>query len=289
MKKKIIPTIIILAGIALLLYPWIANYLNEHAAQSTMSAYKDKVKNADKKDLEEMFAKARSYNKRLASSHVVLTDPFSEDSGNGVTEKEYYQLLNLDNTGVMCTLEIPSINVDLPVYHGTSNDVLEKGVGHLSGTSLPVGGKSTHAVFTGHTGLNNAKLFTDLTELQKGDQFYIHVLGKTLAYEVDDISVVLPEDTSKLGIVDGKDYVTLVTCTPYGKNTHRLLVRGKRTKYSPKKYKEEKAKKKTEHSQWMRTYLKAVLIGIGVTSGILLLITLVTFIRKKRRNRRLLC
>ena len=230
MKKKIIQVLIILIGVALLVYPWIANYLNEHAAKSTISTYENEVKHTDKKEKEEMLEKAREYNEKLASSHVVLTDPFSEETNGGISEKEYYQLLNLDNTGVMCSLEIPSINVDLPVYHGTSNSVLEKGVGHLEGTSLPVGGKDTHAVFTGHTGLNKAKLFTDLTELQKGDQFYIRVLDKILAYEVCRIDVVLPEDTSKLSVVDGQDLVTLVTCTPYGQNTHRILVRGKRTK-----------------------------------------------------------
>lgn len=220
--------------------------------------------------------------KKLASSHIVLTDPFSEETNGGISEKEYYQLLNLDNTGVMCSLEIPSINVDLPVYHGTSNSVLEKGVGHLEGTSLPVGGKDTHAVFTGHTGLNKAKLFTDLTELQKGDQFYIRVLDKILAYEVCRIDVVLPEDTSKLSVVDGQDLVTLVTCTPYGQNTHRLLVRGKRTKYSPKAYEKERAKKKAGRSQWMRTYQKAILLGIGITSIVLFIIS---FIRKKLQKR----
>ena len=192
--------------------------------------------------LEEMLEKAREYNEKLASSHVVLTDPFSGETNGGISEKEYYQLLNLDNTGVMCSLEIPSIDVDLPVYHGTSNSVLEKGVGHLEGTSLPVGGKDTHAVFTGHTGLNKAKLFTDLTELQKGDQFYIRVLDKILAYEVCRIDVVLPEDTSKLSVVDGQDLVTLVTCTPYGINTHRLVITGKRVVYEEKK--EEEIKKK---------------------------------------------
>lgn len=215
MKKKIIQVLIILIGVALLVYPWIANYLNEHAAKSTISTYENEVKHTDKKEREEMLEKAREYNEILASSHVVLTDPFSGETNGGISEKEYYQLLNLDNTGVMCSLEIPSIDVDLPVYHGTSNSVLEKGVGHLEGTSLPVGGKDTHAVFTGHTGLNKAKLFTDLTELQKGDQFYIRVLDKILAYEVCRIDVVLPEDTSKLSVVDGQDLVTLVTCTPY--------------------------------------------------------------------------
>lgn len=282
MKKKIIQVLIILIGVALLVYPWIANYLNEHAAKSTISTYENEVKHTDKKERGEMLEKAREYNEKLASSHVVLTDPFSGETNGGISEKEYYQLLNLDNTGVMCSLEIPSIDVDLPVYHGTSNSVLEKGVGHLEGTSLPVGGKDTHAVFTGHTGLNKAKLFTDLTELQKGDQFYIRVLDKILAYEVCRIDVVLPEDTSKLSVVDGQDLVTLVTCTPYGQNTHRLLVRGKRTKYSPKAYEKECAKKKAGRSQWMRTYQKAILLGIGITSIVLFI---VSFIRKKLQKR----
>ncbi len=282
MKKKIIQVLIILIGVALLAYPWVANYINEHAARSTISTYEDKVKNTDKKEREEILERARRYNEKLASSHVVLTDPFAGSSDGGISEKEYYQLLNLDNSGVMCSLEIPSIDVDLPVYHGTSDSVLEKGVGHLEGTSLPVGGKSTHAVFTGHTGLNKAKLFTDLTELKKGDQFYIHTLDKIFAYEVCRIDVVLPEDTSKLNIVDGQDLVTLVTCTPYGQNTHRLLVRGKRTKYSPKDYEKEKAKKKPGHSQWMRTYLKAILLGIGITSVVLFLIS---FLGKRLQKR----
>ena len=234
MKRKIIQFLIIFAGICLIAYPWISNYVYEHAAQSTVSTYDEQVKETNKNQLKEMLKKAREYNQKLLKANVVLTDPFSGDVTGGLSEKEYYEMLALDNTGVMCTLEVPAIGIDLPVYHGTSDEVLEKGIGHLEGTSLPVGGKSSHAVLTGHTGINKAKMFTDLTELKKGDQFYIHVLGKILAYEVNEINVVLPEDTKKLSIVEGKDYVTLVTCTPYGENTHRLLVRGKRTKYIPK-------------------------------------------------------
>lgn len=280
MKKKIVQILIILVGLALLAYPWISNYLYDHAAQSTINTYQDEVKHTDKKTIEDMLAKAKEYNEKLANSHVILTDPFSGDTEGGVSEKEYYELLNLDSNGIMCSVEIPAIDVNLPVYHGTSNDILEKGVGHLEGTSLPVGGKSTHAVFTGHTGLNKAKLFTDLTELKKGDQFYVRVLNKILAYEVDEINVVLPEDTSKLNIIDGKDYVTLVTCTPYGQNTHRLLVRGKRTKYSPKDYEKEKSKKKAGRSQWKRAYKRAILIGIGAAIVILLLISLIRKLKK---------
>lgn len=282
MKRKIIQFLIIFAGICLIAYPWISNYVYEHAAQSTVSTYDEQVKETDKNQLKEMLKKAREYNQKLLKANVVLTDPFSGDVTGGLSEKEYYEMLALDNTGVMCTLEVPAIGIDIPVYHGTSDEVLEKGIGHLEGTSLPVGGKSSHAVLTGHTGINKAKMFTDLTELKKGDQFYIHVLGKILAYEVDEINVVLPEDTKKLSIVEGKDYVTLVTCTPYGENTHRLLVRGKRTKYIPKNREQEKKKKKIGNSQWMRNYRKGIIIGLIVSGIVLLLIRVIQKLRKKK-------
>lgn len=282
MKRKIIQFLIIFAGICLIAYPWISNYVYEHAAQSTVNTYDEQVKETDKDQLKEMLKKAREYNEKLLKANVILTDPFSGDVTGGLSEKEYYEMLALDNTGVMCTLEVPAIGIDLPVYHGTSDEVLEKGIGHLEGTSLPVGGKSSHAVLTGHTGINKAKMFTDLTELKKGDQFYIHVLGKILAYEVDDISVVLPEDTRKLSIVEGKDYVTLLTCTPYGENTHRLLVRGKRTKYIPKNREKEKKKKKIGNSQWMRNYRKGIIIGLIISGAVLLSIRLIQKLRKKK-------
>ena len=245
----------------------------------------NQIKETSKDDLKKMLEEARAYNEKLRKAKVVLTDPFSGDATEGISEEEYYHALAVDNTGVMCTLEIPVIGVDLPVYHGTSDEVLEKGIGHLEGTSLPVGGKGTHAVITGHTGINKAKMFTDLTELKKGNQFYIHVLGKVLAYEVDDINVVLPEDTRKLSIVDGKDYVTLITCTPYGENTHRLLVRGKRTKYVPQKRENEKKKKKIGNSQWMRNYRKGIIIGLIVSGIFLLLFKIFQKIRSKKKNR----
>lgn len=282
MKRKIIQFLIIFAGICLIAYPWISNYVYEHAAQSTVSTYDEQVKETNKNQLKEMLKKAREYNQKLLKANVVLTDPFSGDVTGGLSEKEYYEMLALDNTGVMCTLEVPAIGIDLPVYHGTSDEVLEKGIGHLEGTSLPVGGKSSHAVLTGHTGINKAKMFTDLTELKKGDQFYIHALGKILAYEVNEINVVLPEDTKKLSIVEGKDYVTLVTCTPYGENTHRLLVRGKRTKYIPKNREQEKKKKKIGNSQWMRNYRKGIIIGLIVSGIVLLLIRVIQKLKKKK-------
>ena len=256
MRRKIIQFIIIFVGICLIAYPWISNYVYEHAAQSTVNTYSEKVKEVNKDDLKKMLEEAKAYNEKLLKANVVLTDPFSGDTTGGISEEEYYNALALDNTGVMCTLEVPAIGIDLPVYHGTAEEVLQKGIGHLEGTSLPVGGKSTHAVFTGHTGINKAKMFTDLTELKKGDQFYIHVLGKILAYEVDEINVVLPEDTRKLSIVD-----------------------------VPKEREKEKKKKKIGNSQWMRNYRKGIIIGLLVSSLFLLLFKIFQKLKSKKQNR----
>lgn len=180
----------------------------------------------------------------------------------------YNNILNLDHSGVMGYLEIPCISVNLPIYHGTDAEILERGVGHLAASSIPVGGKNTHSVLTGHTGLSSAKLFTDLTEMKKDDLFFIHVLDRTLAYKVNQISVVRPEDTRKLQIVDGKDYVTLVTCTPYGVNDHRLLVRGVRTKYV--KNQKNKIRPRNKDSQWMGTYKRAIAIGLAIVMALAL-------------------
>ena len=182
----------------------------EKSAGSTIKSYEKQAKTYDQKQKEQAFRKAEEYNKDLIKSVVQLTDPFKVKKSNGET-LIYNNILNIDHSGVMGYLEIPCISVNLPIYHGTDAEILERGVGHLAASSIPVGGKSTHSVLTGHTGLSSAKLFTDLTEMKKEDLFFIHVLDRTLAYKVDQISVVRPEDTRKLQIVKGKDYVTLVT------------------------------------------------------------------------------
>ena len=196
----------------------------------------------------------------------------------------YNNILNLDHSGVMGYLEIPCISVNLPIYHGTDAEILERGVGHLAASSIPVGGKSTHSVLTGHTGLSSAKLFTDLTEMKKEDLFFIHVLDRTLAYKVDQISVVRPEDTRKLQIVKGKDYVTLVTCTPYGVNDHRLLVRGVRTKYVKKQ--RSSLRPRNQDSQWMRTYKKAIAIGLMIVTALILLGKVFQKLHRKKTEHR---
>lgn len=257
---------IVLFGFALLSYPFISNFIFERSAGSMIKSYEKQAKTYDQKQKDKALKEAKEYNQDLTSSAVQLTDPFKAKS-NGET-MSYNNILNLDQSGVMGYLEIPCISVNLPIYHGTDAEILERGVGHLAASSLPIGGKSTHSVLTGHTGLSSAKLFTDLTEMKKGDLFFINVLGQTLAYKVDQISVVRPEDTRKLQIVDGKDYVTLVTCTPYGINNRRLLVRGARTKYV--KNQKNKIRQRNKDSQWMGTYKRAIAIGLAIVIALVL-------------------
>lgn len=258
MKQKVIPILIVIAGFLLLAYPFLSNYLFEKSAGSTVESYQEKTDMMDQKIKEKVLDEARGYNENLLRSSIQLTDPFKTKKINGETVF-YNNILNVDRSEIMGYVKIPCISVDLPIYHGTSAEVLERGIGHLAASSFPIGGKSTHAVLTGHTGLSSAKLFTDLTEMKKGHLFFIHVLDKKLAYRVDRITVVKPDDTRNLQIIDGEDHVTLLTCTPYGVNDHRLLVRGKRTRYHEK---EEQTKERPHHSQWMEVYKQAILIGL---------------------------
>lgn len=258
MKQKVIPILIVIAGFLLLAYPFLSNYLFEKSAGSTVESYQEKTDMMDQKIKEKVLDEARGYNENLLRSSIQLTDPFKTKKINGETVF-YNNILNIDRSEIMGYVKIPCISVDLPIYHGTSAEVLERGIGHLAASSFPIGGESTHAVLTGHTGLSSAKLFTDLTEMKKGDLFFIHVLDKKLAYRVDRITVVKPDDTRNLQIIDGEDHVTLLTCTPYGVNDHRLLVRGKRTRYHEK---EEQTKERPHHSQWMEVYKQAILIGL---------------------------
>lgn len=283
MRQKIIPILIVLFGFALLLYPFISNYMFEKSAGSTIESYKKQSKTYDQKQKEKALKEAKEYNQDLTRSAVQLTDPFKAKKSDGET-MVYNNILNLDQSGVMGYLEIPCISVNLPIYHGTDAEILERGVGHLAASSLPIGGKSTHSILTGHTGLSSAKLFTDLTEMKKEDLFFIHVLDRTLAYKVDQISVVRPEDTRKLQIVKGKDYVTLVTCTPYGVNDHRLLVRGVRTKYVKKQ--RSSIRPRNQDSQWMKTYKKAIAIGLMIVTALILLGKVFQKLHRKKTEHR---
>ena len=216
---------ILLVGCALLLYTPINQWLEGRRQSEVCAAYADATNGMDDSAAERELSKARQHNRDL-SERVALSDPFQTPDDTDTTD--YDALLRASTDGVMAYIEIPKISVSLPVYHGVSSAVLNKGVGHLPETSLPVGGESTHAVLAGHSGMSHARLFTDLLKLEVGDVFYVHVYKKTLAYRVDQIKKVLPSNTADLTIVEGKDCVTLLTCVPVAVNSHRLLVRGVR-------------------------------------------------------------
>ncbi len=225
MKKKIslstvIFAILFLVGLSVMLYPTFSNWWNQNMATHVVSSYKESVAKLDNEKYDQMLAEARDYNSKLATLYAPFTN-FDEIPG-------YDDILDISGTGIMGYVSIPNINVELPIYHGTSEGVLQIASGHIQGSSLPVGGASTHAVISGHRGLPSARLFTDLDQIVEGDTFTINVLNEVLTYEVEKILVILPTETDKLAIVPGEDEVTLMTCTPYGVNSHRLLIRGHR-------------------------------------------------------------
>lgn len=232
MKRKIIAGIILLAGICLLMYPIVGNIINVVRQNSVQAEYNEMVEQLNKETKEQIKSEAEEYNKKLASGEISVLST-DEDSIDGSYDDGSGYSTALDiGTEEIAFIKIPKINVELPIYRGTAALTLEKGVGHLRNTSLPVGGESTHCVLTGHTGMPSSMLFTDLTKMEEGDMFYIRYLDEILAYKVDQIKIVEPTDTSDLKIVPGKDYVTLLTCTPYGINSHRLLVRGERVPFN---------------------------------------------------------
>ena len=225
MKKKNLSTIalvlVFFVGLSVLLYPTISDYWNSLHQSQSIATYADSVAEMDEQDYEEMWNAAQEYNEKL----------FETGHGLGLKKKEkkeYNNLLNVSGTGIMSYIEIPKIKCSLPIYHGTDEGVLQIAIGHIEGSSLPVGGVNTHCVLSGHRGLPSAKLFSNLDKLEEGDVFMIRTLDQTLTYEVDQIRIVLPDEVDDLKIEEGKDLCTLVTCTPYGINTHRLLVRGHR-------------------------------------------------------------
>ena len=224
MKKHlstIFITVILFSGISLLLYPSVSDYLNRVSRAKDITDYATSVSKTDNEKYNQMWNEAVEYNKELSKkpAHWRLSEEEAQ---------AYEQILDVSGTGIMSYIEIPKINCSLPIYHGTDVDVLQIAVGHLAGSSLPVGGKSTHCVLSAHRGLPSAKLFTNLDQLVEGDLFYVRTLNENLCYEVAEISIVLPKETEKVHIESGKDLCTLITCTPYGVNSHRLLVTGKR-------------------------------------------------------------
>ena len=277
MKRKHISTIFIilifLVGLGFISYPTVSNLWNQAHQSRAIATYSKQVEKLDDSENKKMLKAARKYNKSLLkkSDHWKLSKK---------DKKKYESLLDVSGTGIMGYIEVPKIDCSLPIYHGTDEGALQIAIGHLEGSSLPVGGKNTHCVLSGHRGLPSARLFTDLDQMEEGDIFILNILGRKLAYEVDQIKVVLPEEMSDLEIEEGKDLCTLVTCTPYGINTHRLLVRGHRTEYVEKKVEEEQKEVQTK-----KTDIRLMIAGgAGVLILLIIIIAIVIKRRRKRRN-----
>ena len=265
----------LIIALSVLLYPTVSNYLYEKNGARVISIYDEEAVRLNESKKWEMIEAARQYNGELLGN-LELLDPFSPLKKE--VDARYQSLLSTNEAGMMGYIRIPKIDAELPIYHGTEERILQSGIGHFEGTSLPVGGESSHCVLTGHRGLPSKILFTDLDKLTNGDIFYIKILGETFAYQVDQILTVLPEDTKALTIAPGKDYVTLVTCTPYAVNTHRLLVRGVRIPY-------EEAIRQVEDEKITPTLpfqVKLLILAIVI----LILIFIVYKIWKKTRKRK---
>lgn len=264
---------ILVVGLSLMLYPSFSNWWNEAHQSRAIAAYSQEVSKLDENRYDELWQQAREYNRSL----VGRENAYLLDDGQ---KAEYERLLDVSGMGIMGYIEIPSLKVSLPIYHGTEESVLQVAVGHLEWTSLPVGGESTHCVLSGHRGLPSAKLFTDLDRLVVGDRFRLGVLDQVLTYEVDQILIVEPQDTEALLIEEGKDLCTLVTCTPYGINTHRLLVRGHRVETE----KDAKNVRVTSDAIQIEPYLVAPVVA----APILLVLLLGLLIPRRRNKRRIL-
>lgn len=272
--RVLLVILLMLIGLGILLYPTISNLWNQRFQSKMINTYDEEVAHLTDEKKSELLQAAYEYNAQ--HKHNVIMDAFDEENEYVLTHP-YDTMLAIDDTGMMCYLEIPKIESKLVVYHGISAKVLEKGVGHIEGTSLPVGGKSTHTVMSAHRGLPSAKLFTDLDQMVVGDQFYIHVLDEHLAYEVDQINVVLPEEVSLLDIVPDEDLATLITCTPYGVNTHRMLVRGHRVPYVPP---EEPTKTLWEKMSELKFAIVTLLVVLLIAD-----ILFIVFRLKKRKKK----
>ncbi|MBO3387760.1 class C sortase [Clostridium perfringens] len=275
--KKIYIVLIFTLGLSIAFYPLISDQWNKYRANKLIANYDNVVKEIKPDEIKKKIDDARKYNETLIGG--VIPDAFSVR--NGVKDKEYESLLNINNDGIIGSVEIPSIDVNIPIYHYTTDEVLAKGAGHLFGSSLPVGGESSHTVISAHRGLPSAKLFTDLDQLKEGDLFYFHVCGEIFAYKVDQILVVEPEQTSELAIKEGEDLATLFTCTPYSINSHRLLVRGHRVPYDKKEEIQEKEKVKNVQPYFLIVEIACIIGGILLA---LILVKLLDFIKKRRKE-----
>lgn len=287
MKRKIsgiLFGLMFLLGFAILIYPTVSNQWNTYRQNQLISSYEELIGKMAEEDFTKEWEKANAFNDTIIHNNI-FGDVFGEN-GDDIKNTEYWQILNVGNDGVMGYVSIPKINVKLSIYHGTADDVLQTGIGHLNGTKLPIGGKSTHSVLAAHRGLPSARLFTDIDQLERGDMFYIHVLDETLAYQVDQILDMVDKDDNEtlqkaLQIEEGQDYVTLFTCTPYGVNSHRLLVRGTRVPYNGEEEIESTAAESMLKSI-QNYYMIYLILGLSVT---LLVILLMRFLIKPGKKK----
>lgn len=292
MKSK--RTIYLISGAAclflaagLILYPILGNALAEKNKSLVMTEYSKAVEEMTDTRMEEMLTAAEAYNATLSPISVSADGAYSL-TGLTAAQKQYDEILAVNESGIMGQLEIPELDIRLPIYHGTDGSTLEKGVGHLLGSSFPVGGEGTHAVLTGHSGLSREKMLTDMEKMKVGDRFFLHVLDRTLAYEVRDIFTVLPDDTSHLGIRQNEDMCTLITCTPYGVNTHRLLVQGYRVPYESETVSAATAETTGENSRvssWQQQYFDGIYYGVILADTVVLVWVVVRETRRDHRRK----
>ena len=286
MKRRQILSIIglvlvFLLALGLMLYPIISTRINAKYASEIQTTYEAVIEDTDNSELIAAKNAATRYNESITPG-ATDTESYSQEALLAASQN-YEKLLDIAGDGIMAYVQIPKISVQLPIYHGTNNDSLDRGIGHLLGSSLPVGGDSTHSILTAHSGMASQKMFSDLPQLEVGDVFYLKVLGETLAYQVDQIHTVLPHDTTYLGIEQGEDLCTLVTCTPFGVNTHRLLVRGSRIPYEEAEVIVETIQEVVVESTWEQHYMKGILIGICVVV-VLVVVALIVWLVGRNRH-----
>lgn len=283
-RDIVVAVVALIVGVAVFCYPMVSDYLSKLNTTHVTDVQSEVVGGTDPNVLEAERQKAIDYNQRLLSSTTVITDPF-DPSTQRVTDEEYESVLNLNGDGVMGTITIPKIHVEMPIYHGTDDETLQKGVGHLQETSVPIGGESTHSVLSGHTGLPSMKVFDNLDQLEVGDYFIITVLGEDHAYRVTSTEVVLPDETDSLVIQPGKDLCTLVTCTPYGINTHRLLVHAERCDVPDEWLNKGDSTFPAGYSDPPdKALLPSILIGLALAAAIIVGYTVVRRVIERRRQ-----
>ena len=285
MKRRylqiILAAVLFLLALGLTLYPMISNYYNQRHQSQIQTAYREVLEQTDTAELKRIREQAAAYNAAITPG--AAEEAYSQEAIL-TASNNYVNQLNVGGSGIVGYIDIPKIHVDLPIYHGTGTDSLNRGTGHLLGSSLPVGGDSTHTIITGHSGMASQKMFTDLEQLHEGDVFYLRVLDEVLAYEVKAVHTVLPHDTTYLGIVPGQDLCTLVTCTPIGINTHRLLVQGSRIPYEPVQEVEDTVLSPEQKvvSHWEDQYWLGIRLGLAAMVSIVLLLNVFLYLRKKK-------